>query len=132
VFFTPDKVWGMPPYYAQQMAAQNYQPNCVQYAVESPNHDLDVTATRSDDGKTLVLKIVNLDAASHHASITLNGFSHPRAKAQTWTLSGELTAVNTPTEPMRISPVMGFVDPKGGKFEVELKGHSYMVVRIVR
>jgi alpha-L-arabinofuranosidase len=132
LFFTPDKTWGMPPYYAQQMTAENYEPLCVQSEADSPNRDLDVTATRSEDGKTLVLKVVNLNATAHHASITLDGFPNPQPTARTWTLSGDLTAVNTPTDPKHVQPVEGTVAVTGGKFEVDVKAYSYMVIRIER
>ncbi len=131
-FFTPDKAWGMPPYYAQQMAAESYEPLCVQCAVESPNHNLDVTATRSEDGKTLVLKVVNLGGNDHHASIALEGFLNPRPTARTWTLSGTLTDVNTPTDPRHILPVEGTLAASGGKIEVDVKAYSYTVIRLKR
>lgn len=45
VFFTPTQVWGMPPYYAQQMASENHLPLLVNSEVTG---DLDVTATKED------------------------------------------------------------------------------------
>lgn len=132
IFFTPDKVWGMPPYYAQQMAAQNYEPLRVQCNTESPNNDLDVTATRSEDGKMLVLKIVNLGATAHRASITLGRFPRPQPTARTWTLIGDLTAVNTPTDPKRIVPVEGSDIANNGRFEVDVNAYSYTVIQVKR
>ena len=129
LFFTPDKVWGMPPYYAQQMAAQNYEPLCVQCAADRPNHVLDVSANSSEDAKTLVLKIVNLGSSSHKTQITLDGFTNLVPSAKTRTLSGKLTAVNTPAEPLRVVPVEGAIAVAGGKFEVDVKAYSYVVIR---
>src|SRR5882757_5390805 len=56
VFFTPSQVWGMPPFYATQMAAKNHQPLRVFNSVEG---DLDVTAARSEKGDELVVHVVN-------------------------------------------------------------------------
>ena len=83
VFFTPDHVWAMPPFYAQQMAAENYEPLRVQSDVSGA--DLDVTAIGSEDGKTLVLSVVNSDGPQA-ASFSLTGFAGVQSPAHAWTL----------------------------------------------
>lgn len=93
IFFTPTQVWGMPPFYAQQMAANNHLPLRVQ---DSVNCNLDVTATRSKDGKSLVLHVVNTDSLSQTASILLNDFVKPNKRVQVWTLAGNLQSQNIP------------------------------------
>src|SRR5690606_36120272 len=71
LFFTPSRVWGMPPYYAQQMIARSYQPLCIRAEAEGAGDNLDITATRSEDGRTVVIKIVNLGAEDAPVSIDL-------------------------------------------------------------
>jgi len=102
IFFTPSQVWGMPPYYAQQMAAANHQPLLV--ASEVHGGELDVTATRSEDGKTLVLHVANTGALSKPLQVQIDGFDSVK-KMKTITLAGPLTAVNAPDDPEKIIPV---------------------------
>ncbi len=132
LFFLPDRTWGMPPYYAQQMAAHNHLPLCVGCDTDSPNGDLDVTATRSENGKTLVLKVVNSGDRPHRADIWLEEFL-PAAHADVWTLSGDLNAVNTPDTPERIRPahtVLDIPDIPGATFAYTFPPYSYTVLRI--
>lgn len=130
VFFTPDKAWGMPPYYAQQMAAQNHLPLRVASEITSPNNDLDVTATKSEDGKTLVLKIVNSGATAHATDIDLKDFAPAVAPAEVWTLAGELTAVNTPDAPERVRSVRSQYPVSGSTFSYTFGPHSYTILRL--
>jgi len=130
VFFTPDKVWGAPPYYSQQMAAQNHLPLRVAGETTSPNNDLDVTVTRSEDGKTLVLKIVNSGATAHMTDIDLKGFVPGSPQADVWTLTGELTAINTPETPERIRSIRSQYPVKGSTFSYSFGPHSYTILRL--
>jgi len=126
VFFTPDKAWGMPPYYAQQMIARNYLPLCVQAKCDSSA--LDITATKSEDGKTVVLKAVNLEASPVEAAISFgNNFRAAGVKLEV--LKGELTAVNTPDEPERIVPERAALEPRAGEFMRTFPGHSFTVLK---
>ncbi len=132
VFFTPDKVWGMPPYWAQQMAAQNYQPLRVACETSSPNNDLDTTATKSADNKTLVLKIVNSGAVAHHAALNLGDFTPKSAPTEIWTLAGELTARNTPDAPEKIRSIRSQQSVSAATFDYTFPAHSYTVLRLNR
>lgn len=131
VFFLPDKVWGMPPYYAQQMAAQNHQPLRVASETTSPNGDLDVTATKSEDGRTLVLKIVNSGATAHGATLNLGEFT-PANSAEVWTLSEHLTTVHTPGAPDLARPIRSKLAVSGPAFDYTFQGHSYTILRLRR
>ena len=130
VFFTPDKVWAMPPYYVQQMAAVNHLPLCVACAVESPNHDLDVTATRSEDGRTLVLKVVNSSANSHRAGLQLGDFTPVATPADIWTLSGDLHAVNSVDAPEHIRAIHSQLAIPGAQFAYTFPPYSYTILRL--
>jgi len=129
VFFLPDRVWGMPPYFAQQMAARNHLPLCVACDTESPNEDLDVTATRGRDGRTLVLKVVNSGSQPHYADIRLEEFM-PASHAEIWTLSGDLNAVNSPDAPERVRPAHTVLNVPGSKFATTFPPYSYTVLRL--
>ena len=57
LFLNPSQVWLQPPGYVTQMISRNYQPLVVK---PKADRDVDVSATRSEDGKTLVLQVVTL------------------------------------------------------------------------
>lgn len=71
IFFTPSSVWGVPPFYATQMAAANHQPILIHSDTDTL---LDVTATRSQDNKTIVLHIVNAFDKPCKAQIDLKDY----------------------------------------------------------
>ncbi|MEJ7560017.1 MAG: beta-L-arabinofuranosidase domain-containing protein [Pedobacter sp.] len=95
IFFSPNQVWGMPPFYAQKMQAENHLPLRVESVVAG---ELNVTATRSEDAKTLVLHVVNVgpDIAT---SILLEGFKSSGQNVQIYSISGDLNAKNSPEKP---------------------------------
>ncbi len=128
IFFSPDRVWKMPPFYAAQMAALNYEPLCVENTVEG---DLDVTATRSDDGKTLVLHVVNSSDTPQATSLSLGGMDGVAPKAQVWTLSGDLPAANSPEHDTVTSQQSQFTGA-GQKFDYSFVPHSYTILRLTR
>ena len=101
IFFTPTQVWGMPPYYAQQMASENHLPLLVSSSVEGA--ELDITATRSEDGSKLALHIVNVGKNSVRTKFDITEFGSI-ASAHTITLTAPLAEANTPENPTKISP----------------------------
>lgn len=131
VFFTPDHVWAMPPYYAQQMAARNYLPLRVQSDVTGGT-GLDVLATRSEDGKTLVLDVVNTAPSPQRATISLAGFPGVQSKARAWTLAGNPDAVNPPDGPEVVRPLESVFQTAGAAFADTFPAHSDTVLRLTR
>lgn len=125
VFFTPDKAWLMPPAYAQQMASGNHLPLLVKSEV-SGTQQLDVTATRSKDAKTLVLHVVNVSKDAVSAGLMLDAFPNIRPEVRRWTLSGDLNARNTPDEPEKVVPV---TDTTSAAANQTFPPHSYTVLR---
>jgi alpha-L-arabinofuranosidase len=123
VFFTPTQVWGMPPYYAQQMASANHMPLLVAATVEG---DLDVTATSNEEGTSIVVHVANTSDREIRTRITgLAGFR----KLEATTLAGELTDNNTPDEPEKIVPVRQTLKISG---TVSFPAHSYTILRYDR
>lgn len=98
IFFTPSQVWGMPPFYAQQMASRNHLPLLVK---SETTGGLDVTATRSEDGKTLVLHVVNAGDTPITSPLQLQGFKTVNT-AQVEQLAAPLNSVNTPEKPEQV------------------------------
>lgn len=129
IFFTPSQVWAMPHYYAQQMASKNHMPLRVLEKVEGM---LDVTATRSEDGKTLILHVVNTQKTSQEAEVMLQGFAGKHSPVQVWTLAGDLNAANTPEEPEKIVSKETTKKIAENNFTYRFQAHSYTILRFSR
>jgi alpha-L-arabinofuranosidase len=132
LFVTPDRVWGMPPYYAQQMAARNYQPLRVASEVTGRAQTLDVTATKREDGTVLVLKVVNVTAAAQTARLRIDGFGASAPRGEAWTLTGELSDVNTPEHPEAVRWVRRRIDAVASSRGYTFPARSYTILRLHR
>jgi alpha-L-arabinofuranosidase len=104
LFLAPSQVWAQPPYYVTQMASRNYLPLCVETETTSPGNALDVTATRSEDGKALTVQVVNTAKVPLTGRIVLDGFVPRKPAAHAMVLTGDWEGINTPDQPGRIRP----------------------------
>ncbi|MBI5383535.1 MAG: DUF1080 domain-containing protein [Verrucomicrobia bacterium] len=104
LFLNPSQVWLQPPGYVTRMVSQNYQPLLVKSEVQDPGNTLDVTAKRSEDGKTLVLQVVNVGDRPTPTAIRLNGFVPRKPAALVAHLSAPLDARNTAQQPHLVTP----------------------------
>jgi alpha-L-arabinofuranosidase len=104
VFLSPSQVWAQPPYYVTQMVSRNYLPLCVKSDVTSPKGALDVAAERSEDAKTLTVRVVNTAKATITGHIVLDGFVPRQSVARATVLTGDWDDINTPEQPERIKP----------------------------
>jgi Domain of Unknown Function (DUF1080)/Alpha-L-arabinofuranosidase C-terminal domain len=133
LFLNPSQVWLQPPGYVTQMISRNYQPLVVKSELEnSTNKFLDVCATRSDDGKTLVLQVVNASANEVTLPLKISGFIPATRFARVQTLSGPLDARNTAANPDSIKPTIvewkhGLGD---GETRVTFVGHSFTIIQL--
>jgi hypothetical protein len=103
LFLNPSRVWLQPPGYVTQMLSHNYQPLVVKS--DSSNRDIDLSATKSEDGKTLVLQVVNVGAKPATLALRISGFVPAKPVAKRFTLEGLLDAHNT-ADRTGIKPVM--------------------------
>ena len=104
LFLNPSQVWAQPPYYITQMISAHYQPLCLETTVQCPAQSLDVTATRSEDGRTIVLRVVNTSSFAVESCIELpNDFAEKDA-VKVVTLTSGLNEINTPQQPGHIVP----------------------------
>jgi hypothetical protein len=104
LFLNPSQVWLQPPGYVTQMLSRNYLPELVECRVAAPAGTLDAAAKRSEDGRTLVLEVVNPRPAPVTAQIHLAGFAPRDPMAQVSELAGPLDAVNTADKPAALVP----------------------------
>jgi alpha-L-arabinofuranosidase len=128
VFFTPAQVWGMPPFYSEQMAAKNHQPLRVFSSVDG---DLDVTATRNDAGNELVIHTVNTSANAIRSSVDVTGFSG-RPSVKIYTLTGDPKGENTPQDPEKISTKETTIQITGNKIDYSFPANSYTIFRFTK
>ena len=104
LFLNPSKVWLQPPGHVLRMARKNFQPLLVRAEVRGRAETLSVNAKRSEDGKTLVLQVVNWGEEPRPTRVEVDGFSPSKPEAAVEELSGPLDAVNTAEEPARVAP----------------------------
>jgi alpha-L-arabinofuranosidase len=104
LFLNPARVWLQPPGHVTRMVSRHYQPLRVAVETVGAAGDLDLNAVRSEDGRTLVLRVVNPSARPVDARIRLDGFVPAAAHALVETLSGPLDATNTADAPDRVKP----------------------------
>lgn len=100
LFLNPSQVWLQPPGYVTQMFSRHYEPLEVASAATG---DLDVSAERSKDDCTLILRVVNASGALKTAAINVSGFAAERSTVEQ--LAGPLDAVNTAQAPDNIKAV---------------------------
>jgi alpha-L-arabinofuranosidase len=130
LFFTSSVVWGMPPYYAQQMTARAHLPIRLASEVKSPGNDLDLTATRDEGGRNFVLKIVNAGDKPHRARFHLTDTGPLAARAEVVTLSGALDEINVPENPERVRPQTSSIVGISEQFSYDLLARSYTIIHL--
>lgn len=104
LFLSPSQVWPQPPYYVTQMVSKNHLPLCVKAEAKSLDDALDVTAMKSESGKTLTLQVVNMKGLPVPARVLFNGFIPVEKVARVTRLSGNLNMINTPEQPDTVKP----------------------------
>jgi hypothetical protein len=132
LFLNPSQVWLQPPSHVTQMLSRNYQPLVVKSEIEnSTNKFLDVCATKSEDGKTLILQVVNANANEVTLPLKISGFIPATRSARVQTLSGALDARNTAANPDSIKPtiVQWKHGLEHGETTVTFAAHSFTIIR---
>jgi alpha-L-arabinofuranosidase len=131
LFLNPSQVWLQPPGYVTQLLSRNYQPLLVKCEVSGADGKLDVNAKRSNDGKTLVLQVVNPSEQAVASQIHLAGFAPSKLVAQVTELSGPLDIANTADNPAACvaKPRPWSHGIKDGNANFSFAPHSFTVVR---
>jgi hypothetical protein len=131
LFLNSSRVWLQPPGYVTQMLSRNYLPQRVACQVTGADGVLDANAKRSEDGKTLVLQVVNPGDKAVTARIHLAGFLPGSPQARVWELSGPMDAVNMAENTGKIIPKESIWNHglKDGKTSRTFLPHSFAVAR---
>lgn len=115
-----------PNYVVMKLWRDNYQPNVIEIKGEAK--DLNITATRSDDGKTVVLKIVN--PTDREVAVKLNNTFV--GSPQLFTVAGtSLTDKNSMEAPHNIRPVNGAISKTENSILFTLPALSASVVTLL-
>jgi alpha-L-arabinofuranosidase len=104
LFLNPSQVWLEPPGYVTQMMSRAFQPRLLKTDVAGNPEHLDAAGKQSDDGKTLVVELVNTSGEACDTEIELAGFKPTKPAAAVEQLAGPLDAVNTADNPRRLVP----------------------------
>ncbi len=105
LFLNPSQVWLQPPGYITRMFSRSQQPLAVKSEVQSAENSLDISAKRSENGKVLVLHVVNVGNQATPTTIQLDGFAPSKTSAKIEELAGALDVKNTAEFPNRITSV---------------------------
>jgi len=145
IHFTSSEVWLQPAGWAVKMVAENILPNVIATRVESPSLVLEkrspgepipvetsavvCSASKSGDGKSLVLKVVNIWGGDVSAYITLHG-ARVRAATATVLASRHLAGENTIQDKHYIAPKIRQVKDPSTQIGIKLPPCSFTVLRI--
>jgi hypothetical protein len=105
VFLSPSRVWSQPSAFVTQMMTANKPNRLLKTDVSSPGDALDVTSRLSDDGKELVLQIVNSDDRPLWTRMSFSDFHVSKGPVRVSQISGHLDEQNTELDPVRFVPV---------------------------
>jgi hypothetical protein len=103
IHFTPSSVFLQPPAYIDKLVTDTWAPQMVETSVSQAS-GLDIVSRTSEDGRRLVMYAVNDGGAAVEAAISIAGFSAQTGKVEVSELAGDPSAVNSPSEPLRITP----------------------------
>jgi alpha-L-arabinofuranosidase len=114
-----------------RMISKNYQPLLVGSEVHADGGELDVTAKRSRDGKTLVLQVASIHDQVVNSTIQFNGFSPRAPSAKVEVLAGASGDRNSADNPSKITPrsFRWRHEIKSGSMRFEFPPRSFTVIR---
>jgi hypothetical protein len=130
LFLNPSQVWFQPPGFVNRMISQNHQPLVVKADVQNfgPAR-LDVSATESMDGKSLILQVVNAGTATI-ATLNFTGFTPRTTVPKMQMLAAPLDARNTAGNPDSIKPSLAeWKHVKNERMVWTFPSHSITVIR---
>jgi alpha-L-arabinofuranosidase len=131
LFLNPSKVWLQPPGYVLQMISRSARDRLLPVELTGGEGKMDVTAMRSEDGKSVALRVVNLDAEARTVRVQLDGFVPAKPVAVVEELAGALDARNTAGEDSRFKPGRREWrhEMRDGATEYVFPPHSFTVIR---
>lgn len=131
LFLDPVRTWLQPPGHVMRMISRSYQPVNLPIEIEN-GAGIQAAAARSEDGKTLVLRVVNPGDRPHNARIDIVGFRPNRESIAMEELAGLLDTVNTASRPRNLVPRTSVLNHAEGSatIPVSLPAHSFTIFTI--
>jgi len=133
LFLSASKVWPQPSYFVTQMISSHYLPNCVEASFDGPQHVLDITATKSDDGEILQLAVVNTQQSAVTSAIEIKGWNLPETvMAKIEWIAGNLSDANTEESPRNIvsHKASRKLHVQNGRFPYMFPANSFTIIRL--
>ena len=133
VFMDSEKAWLQPPAYTTQMMHNAYQPNRLAYSLDQKLAGIVCNATGSEDGNTVVVKMVNDNAEPVSIRMDLGDFTGNLNTATVTTMANEDRGLtNTAENPNNAVPVTETLENpvQNGQWIVTLPGNSFSVFEI--
>lgn len=114
IFFSANQSWGQPPAHLHSMMSATALPHALAVANDD-NTTLDVVAAASEDGKIVMVRVVNPTPTAAMSSIGMMGeWKTAHLTATKWVLAapdGDPTAANSMADPDAITPVVSGPSP---------------------
>lgn len=98
VFMDSDEVWLQPPALAAKLLGSGWQKNRIAYTAES-SVDINFAASASEDGKTIVITVVNRYTSQQTLWVDCDRFGSMTIQS----LAASLGAVNTASSPSMVA-----------------------------
>jgi alpha-N-arabinofuranosidase len=117
-------------YVVMKLFRESYAPQLL--AVDGGEKPLNLTATRSEDGNTIYLKLVNPEQQPVNAEFNLDGTFTPTQASMQLIAPGGETVKNSLDQPDQIKPIPAEVTRAGQRITVELPALSVGVVKLSR
>ena len=129
--YTPGRVWYQASYHVQKMVADAWAPDVHEAVSAAPRGTIDVFAARTEDGRKLVVRAVNLTKGPREIALSVDGFIPTRPAARRMTLAhDDLLDSNTADDPELIAPVTGEWKHDGLSAPLRLPPQSFTVVEL--
>lgn len=134
IFFNDSAVWFQPPYYVDQMISRHWVPLVLECEYSSHGSHLNALARKSEDGKTLILTVVNLNSDPVATRLRFDGFDLAGAKivAAETLAARSLADLNTAEKPDKIVPVIERtpLEIQSSTSERTFPGFSFTLLRL--
>ncbi|WP_197531026.1 family 16 glycoside hydrolase [Posidoniimonas corsicana] len=115
-----------PNYVVMKLWWDNY---ALQFlSLEGDQSGCNIVATRSEDGKSVILKAVNPQDTTATVTVELDGGFTPKAASMQYVAPGDLRARNTLDDPNAVDIELGPVELAGKQLTFELPAYSAAVV----
>lgn len=129
--YTPGRLWYQASYHVQKMVADAWAPDVHEVVSAAPRGTVDVFAARTEDGRKLVVRAVNLTKEPREIALGVDGFAPTRPVARMVTLAhDDLLDSNTAETPELIAPVTGEWKHDGLSAPLRLPPRSFTVLEL--